>query len=229
MKFNFSLILFLFFSTTLLAQKKRNNEFGVTIGKGNYEFYNFTPYNKIFNDKFSYSTLFFTKKNKVLLRYFTINPPIKLKQLYLPEIYFNKKIYKNFWGHFAAQFYTLEAKSYDKTYSYFASFIDYYQKSNMLKTEFGLQYYFINKKKINLYAASNYLRLAENSNNKYTYETDNPYGIKSSEYKNNFTFHFVNLKTGFVLNPYKYYSLRFEITNEDLLGNFDYLNFSARI
>ncbi|MBP6456288.1 MAG: hypothetical protein KA275_06105 [Chitinophagaceae bacterium] len=169
------------------------------------------------------------KKHKIYFDYITQNPPINIKQLYLPEIYFNKKIYKNFWGHFATQFYSLEAKSYEPTYSYFASFLDYYQKSNVIKTELGLQYYFLNKKKISLYAASNYLRLSENSYNKYIFETDNPYGIKSSEYKNKFTFHFVNLKTGILYKPYKNYTFRFEITNEDLLGNFDYLNFSARI
>ncbi len=229
MKFNFILILFLIISTSLIAQKKKNNEMGVTLGKCNYEFYNYTPYNKSFNDKFSYSTLFFTKKNKVFLRYFPINPPINLKQLYLPEIYFNKKIYKNVWVHFAAQFYTLEAKSYEPTYSYFASFLDYYQKSNVLITELGLQYYFLNKKKFSLYFASNYLIFKENSTNKSTYENSYSNGIKSSEYKNTFSYHFVNLKTGILYKPYKNYSLRFEITYEDLLENFDYLNFSARI
>ncbi len=64
MKFNFSLILFLFVSTTLLAQKKRNNEFGVTLGSLNYKFYSkWSPfYGNYSNDNFSYSTLFNTKK-----------------------------------------------------------------------------------------------------------------------------------------------------------------------
>lgn len=237
MKFNFSLILFLLFSTTLLAQKKKNNEFGATLGKCNFRYsVAFKGYNNNFQDYFNFNSIFYSTKNKRFIGNNNEELPITQKQFSLPEIYFNKKIYKNFRFHFANQYSFLKIEnqapfspeSFSTTWT---SYEKYYLIENTINSEIGIQYYWLNKKKINFYSTLNYKNKLNFYNHKFQGQFIGCFGGGKIDVdkKGNYSRHGANLKTGFVLNPYKNYSVRFEITDENLFFLSGEVNFSARI